>query len=346
MIPQRVDDYIDALIREMENRIDFEQTYKTIYFGGGTPSLLNIKQLEKLFTLINKIKLEENYEITFEGNVESFSFEKLDFLYKNRVNRISVGMQTLSNRLLKIINREHTKEMFIDFLSDTKKAGFESVNIDLMFALPDQSMEELKSDLDQIMTLNINHISIYSLILEDNSVFGKMKDKYNFVDEELEYKMYDYVIKFLKENGYDHYEVSNFSKNGYESKHNLTYWDAAQYYGCGLGASGYIDNVRYENVKSITKYIENSSNLDVISTEIETLTIEEQQKEFILLGLRKLHGFSVNEYKLRFGEDIDVKFKHVLDDLISKKLISRNCDIISLASNAIFVANDVYEKFI
>lgn len=346
MIPQRVDDYVNALVLELEKRIDFGNKYETIYFGGGTPSILTVEQLEKIFNVLNKLELEPNYEITFEGNVESFTKEKLEYLKNNRVNRISVGMQTLNNDLLKIINREHTKEMFISFLNDCKIVGLESVNIDLMFALPNQTMDDLNKDLEQIFELNINHLSIYSLILEENSVFGKNYKKYKFADEDLEYEMYNHVINTLKLNGYDHYEVSNFAKVGYESKHNMMYWDTKEYYGCGLGASGYVDDVRYENVKNINTYIEKSSSLDEISNVVEILDIEAKKKEFILVGLRKLKGIKKSEYQKRFNSSIDIDFKEVLESLENEKLICRNYDIIRLSSNAIFVANDVYEKFI
>lgn len=223
LIPQRVDEYIDALVNELQNKVDLSIIYETVYFGGGTPSVLNLEQLEKLFNFINKIKISKNYEMTFEANVESLNYEKLNFLYNNKVNRLSIGMQTLDNKLLKIINRDHTKEDFIKILKTANEIGFDNINIDLMFALPSQTMEMLNNDLEQIIDLNVKHISSYSLILEENTVFYKLRDKYNFIDEEEEYKMFEKVMNFFKEKGFVQYEVSNYCKEGYASKHNNTY---------------------------------------------------------------------------------------------------------------------------
>lgn len=346
MIPQRVDSYIDALVKEMKQKINLNQVYETIYIGGGTPSILSLDQLKKLFNFINDIKFEKNYEFSFEGNVESFDLEKLKFLYENRVNRISVGMQTLNNRLLKIINREHDKEMFINFLKQAQSVGLFKINVDLMFALPSQTLEEVKQDLQEILKLNLNHVSIYSLILEENSVFNKLKEKYDFVSEKQEYLMYEEVLKFFKENDYKQYEISNFCKNNEMSKHNLIYWNAKEYVGCGLGASGFINNIRYENIKNINMYIENVNDENKISIIKEKLSKLDLKKEFILLGLRKLDGISKKEYQVRFNSELEKDFEMELNSLQNQKLIKIKYDIIKLSSKGLFVANDVFEKFI
>lgn len=346
MIPQRVDDYLDALILEMKQRIDLNTTYETIYIGGGTPSVLTIEQFKKLFTFLDNVKLVEDFEFSVEGNVESFDVKKLEYLFSKRVNRLSVGMQTLNNKLLKIINREHTKEMFIDFLQSAKEVGFEHINVDLMFALPSQSLEEVQNDLNEIKSLNLKHVSIYSLILEEKSVFYQNAHKYEFVDEELEYKMYDLVLEFLKNNDFNHYEISNFCKGDDVSKHNLVYWDAKNYIGCGLGASGYIGNCRYDNTKSIQKYIESCGNLKQITQSEEFLTLEDMKKEFILLGLRKINGINIYDYTKRFNADIFVDFGQTINQLVEIGLLDIQCDIIRLSSKGLFVANDVFEKFI
>lgn len=346
MIPQRVDSYIDALVKEMQKKINLNQVYETIYIGGGTPSILSLEQLTKLFSFINDIKLEKNYEFSFEGNVESFDLEKLKFLHENRVNRISVGMQTLNNQLLKIINREHNKEMFISFLKQAQSVGSFKINVDLMFALPSQTLKEVKQDLQEILKLNLNHVSIYSLILEENSVFYKLKEKYDFVSEEQEYLMYEEVLKFFKENGYKQYEISNFCKNNEMSKHNLIYWNAKEYIGCGLGASGFINNIRYENIKNINMYIENILDENKISIVKEKLSKLDLKKEFILLGLRKLDGISKKEYQIRFNSELEKDFEMELNSLQNQKLIKIKYDIIKLSSKGLFVANDVFEKFI
>lgn len=346
MIPQKVDEYIDALVIELNQKIDLEQTYETIYFGGGTPSILSLKQLEKIFNVIKKVKLVKDYEISFEGNVESFTYEKLDYLYKNGVNRISMGMQTLDNQILKIINRDHTKEMFFEVINNAKKIGFKNINVDMMFALPNQKFEQIQYDLEQLVKLDINHISSYSLILEENSVFYKNKEKYQFLDNETEYKMYEYVMDYLKQHGYEQYEVSNYGKNGNYSKHNMVYWDAKHYIGCGLGASGFENNIRYTNTKSINLYIKNiNSGLNII-TEEEKLDLDDLKQEFMILGLRKTNGVSKQEFFNRFNQDIYDYFGMEIEKLKKLCLITDRNDIIKVSSKAIFVANDVYAEFI
>lgn len=346
MVPQRVDNYIEALILEMRQRVDYNETYDTIYIGGGTPSILTLKQLQVLFKELNKIKLSAQYEFSFEGNVESFSEDKVAFLYQNRVNRLSVGMQTLNNRLLKIINREHTENSFIDFINYSKKIGFEKINVDLMFALPSQTIAEVEQDLVKIKNLNLDHVSIYSLILEENSVFYKNRDKYNFVSEEEEYKMYQLVLNKLKEYGFEHYEISNFCKNKKYSQHNLIYWDAKQYYGLGLGASGFINNLRYENTKNINNYITNVNKINEISKIVEVLSVSDLKAEFVLLGLRKIAGFSIGAYHQKFGSSVLIDFAKEIKFLQQNELIVVEYDIIKMSAKGLFVANDVFEKFI
>lgn len=346
MIPQRVDDYIDALIEELNLRVNLDVEFETIYIGGGTPSILTTQQWNRLFKFLNQIKLSSNYEFSVEGNVETFTQDKLEFLFKNRVNRLSVGMQTLNDRLLKIINRDHNKLMFLNFLNLAKKIGFNQINVDLMFALPSQTLEEVQEDLNEMLSLKLTHVSIYSLILEKNSVFYKMRNKYNFVSEEEEFKMYELVLNVLKNNGYKHYEISNFCLNNEYSKHNLVYWEAKNYIGCGLGASGYLNNVRYENTKNINTYIKSSNNLEIISTQTEILNENDLKNEYMLLGLRKLTGISISEYKQRFKSDLLKDFKTQLHQLKVDNLIEIQCDIIRLSSKGLYVANDVFEKFI
>jgi oxygen-independent coproporphyrinogen-3 oxidase len=243
--------YLESLKKEIES-YSINGTYKTIYIGGGTPSSLSITLLEKLFSYLKNIKLVDDYEFTFECNIDDITEEKLRLLKDNRVNRLSIGVETINRDLQKFINRLHTKEEITNKITISKKY-FSNINIDLIYAIPGETLEILKEDLDFITNFNINHISLYSLIIEEHTKL--YIDNVKPIDDNLDYEMYYYIINYLKEKGYKHYEVSNFAKEGYQSIHNLTYWNNNKYYGLGLGASGYINNTRYNNTRSITKYL-------------------------------------------------------------------------------------------
>ena len=307
-----VDKYLIELNNEIKKKYKGEKL-KTIYKGGGNPSSLNIEQLSNLLNIIKIFNLEKDYEFTFECNIENITEEKLNILYKNKVNRLSIGIQTFNEKYLKFLNRNHNKKDIKEKINIAKKIGFNNINIDLMYAFPNQTLKELESDIDEFLKLDINHISTYSLIIEPHTKLYIEKTKN--IDEDLDRKMYDLICEKLKQNNYNHYEISNFSKENYESKHNLTYWNNENYYGFGCGASGYIDNIRYDNTRNIQEYLKGNYIKDKEKL-TKNITIE---NEFIL-GLRKIKGINIE----KFNKKYDNIFKYdVVNRLIKeKKLIN------------------------
>lgn len=331
---------IELYLNELEKEIEINyknELISTIYIGGGTPSSLNMTQLKKLFEIIKKINLNNSYEFTFECNIEDITLEKAEFLIKQGVNRISLGIQTFNEKHIKLLNRKHTRKMVFKNIEILKKVGFTNINIDLMYALPFETLEELEEDIDLFLSLDVNHISTYSLIIEDNTIF-KIRGITN-VDEEIDAKMYELICKKLTNNAYIHYEISNFSKKDYESKHNLTYWNNEKYYGFGLGASGYINNIRYTNTKSLSTYLKGNY---IYEKEILN-KIETMENEF-MLGLRKLKGISKKSFKEKYI--IDIKSISIINRLLEKNLLLENNNNIYINPKYVYVSNEILEKFI
>ena len=232
--------YLDELSNEVNNNYK-QDMLETIYIGGGTPSILSKKELNKLFSITNKLNIEPNYEFTIEANIADINEEFLSLCKSNKVNRLSIGIETINDKFYKLLNRENNIEDIKNKILLAKKY-FSNINIDLMYAFPNETMEDLKCDLDFFKSLDVEHISIYSLIIEENTKL--YIDGIKPISEELDREMYYYIIDYLENIGYKHYEISNFSKEGLESRHNLNYWNNLSYYGFGLGASGYIENTR------------------------------------------------------------------------------------------------------
>lgn len=330
-----VNSYLDSLSKEIKLAYKNE-TLDTLYIGGGTPSSLSINELKKLFDILKLFKLSDNYEFTFECNIENINEELLKLLRDNRVNRISIGVETFNNKFLAFLNRHHTKESAIETIKLVKKY-FDNINVDLIYALKDQTIKDIEYDIDILLDLDITHISTYSLIIEENTMLyiNNVKN----IDEDLDYDMYKLIENKLSSNGYIHYEVSNYAKTGYESKHNLTYWNNNQYYGFGCGASGYIDNVRYDNTRSITDYIKGKYLLDshILDTN-ETL-----ENEFIL-GFRKLYGINKENFKEKYNMDIhDID---VVNRLLSEKKLIENEKSIYINPNYIYTSNNILTLFL
>ena len=316
--------YLEELKKEI-NSYNLKDTYKTIYIGGGTPSHLSIHLLEKLFSYIKDIKLEDNYEFTIECNIDDITEEKLKLFRNNRVNRLSIGVETINSKLQKVINRHHTKDEVIDKINLSKKY-FNNINVDLIYAIPGETIEILKEDLDFITSFDVSHISLYSLIIEEHTRL--YIDGVEPIDESLDNKMYYYILNYLKGKGYKHYEVSNFAKEGKESRHNLTYWNNEEYYGIGLGASGYLNDVRYTNTRSINKYLKG----EYISTK-ENISKEVSMENELILGLRKIQGIDINVFKNKYKVNL-------LDNSIIKKLLNEK--LLVLKSNNIYISEDNY----
>lgn len=330
---QLVDIYLLELEREINKNYKGEKL-KTIYIGGGTPSSLNLKQLDRLMNIIKIFNLEEENEFTVECNIENITKEKLELLYKNKVNRLSIGIQTFNEKYLEFLNRNHTKKEINEKINLAKKIGFKNINIDLMYAFPNETIEELDQDINEFLKLDITHISTYSLIIEPHTKL--YIDKIKNIDEDLDRKMYDLICKKL--NKYNHYEISNFAKPGYESIHNLTYWNNENYYGFGLGASGYINNIRYDNTKNINEYLKGNyiKNKEELTKNIEI------ENEFIL-GLRKIKGINIEKFNKKY--DNIFKYDVVNRLLKEKKLITDNKNIY-INKEYIYTSNNILIEFI
>lgn len=331
-----IDNYLEELYKEIKQNYKGE-IINTLYIGGGTPSCLNIDELNKLFSIIKIFNKQEKIEFTFECNIENINEEKLKLLYDNGVNRLSIGIQTFNDKFLSFLNRKHNKNIIKEKIDIAKKIGFININIDLIYALKDQTLEDLKEDLNNFLSLDITHISTYSLIIEPNTILY-IKNEEN-IEEDLDFEMYNTIIDILEKNGYKHYEVSNFAKVGYESKHNLTYWNNEEYYGFGLGASGYINNVRYDNTKSINEYLKGNYILDK-----HELSREEQIENEFILGFRKIEGINKENFFNKYN--IDIKSIDTVKKLLKENKLLEDKKNIYINSKYIYVSNDILIEFI
>ena len=320
--------YLDALDKEIDTYY-INDKLKTLYIGGGTPSSLEKKELDRLFSILDKFNLEDKYEFTFECNLNDIDEFLLSYLKDKGVNRLSIGIESFNKDILKILGREYNFD--IKTRINLAKKFFSNINIDLIYAINGQILSDLKKDLEEFISLDVNHISIYSLILEDHTILKTQN--YIEIDENLNREMYDYICKFLKDNGYNHYEISNFAKPGFESVHNLNYWNNGKYYGFGLGASGYVDSVRYTNTRSITKYNDLKFRLD-----IEEINQKTDMENFMILGLRKTKGVSNKEFKDKFDKNIDEVFN-------TKKLDYKD-GYYYINENNLYISNSILLDFI
>lgn len=331
-----VSKYLKALKMEISQNYQGE-SLKTIYIGGGTPSALHPKEFHQLLQLINTFSKQEEYEYTIECNVESLTEEKIKYMKQYGVNRISIGVETFHPHHLKAMNRHHTKQQVIDTIHLLKQYGFNNINIDLIYALPNETMEELQSDLQDFLKLEIPHISTYSLMIEPNTSF--YIQKIQPIEEELDVRMYEEICNTLEKNGYKHYEISNFSKPKYDSKHNLTYWNNAHYYGFGLGASGYIKNIRYTNTRSLTDYCNHKFLL-----EQEEMTLQKNMENEMILGLRKLEGINRNQFYQKYGRKIEDVFP--IKSLQKNGKLQLTNEWIRIPKEQIYLSNETLVEFI
>lgn len=352
---EKVKEYIECLQKEIElesNKYKNEEyEITTIYIGGGTPSFIDASYIERIInTIKQKYKLYENSEIAIEVNPGTINEEKIRKYKDIGINRISIGLQTTKDNLLKQIGRIHTYEEFLNCYKIVKKIGVDNINVDLMLGLPNQTLEDLKESLREVVNLNPNHISLYSLILEENTALEKMvsQNMAKLPEEDLEREMYWTTKKILEENRYIHYEISNFSKKGYESKHNLNCWNQKEYLGFGVAAHSYIKNKRYCNTKNIEEYIKNIQNGKILNnrTICEIQNKIEKQKEYMLLGLRKIQGIDIQKFKNKFIDNPICIFHKELEKLVKEELIEVDLNQIKLTSKGLDFANLVWEEFV
>ena len=343
---QPVDSYLEHLIEEYDS-YDIKNL-RTLYIGGGTPTALSAPQLAFLLEkLTDKLDLSYLEELTIEANPGDLDQEKIAVLKDSPVNRVSLGVQTFNDRMLKQIGRSHSEKDIYENIVNLKKAGFDNISIDLIYALPKQTMEDVKTNVAKAIALDIPHMSLYSLILENHTVFmNRMRrGKLPLPKEDLEAEMFDYIIAELEKAGFEHYEISNFSKPGFESRHNLMYWDNAEYYGIGAGASGYVNGVRYKNHWPIRHYLQavEAGNARV---QEEMLTLKEKMEEEMFLGLRKKSGVSKKRFEEKFGISFEDQYGAVVSELTQQGLLVPDRDIVRMTKQGLFLGDTVAEKFI
>lgn len=344
-----VPQYINALKKEIKNNINKEYKITTIYIGGGTPSSIEENYIADIIETIKlnmndeNLKEFKNVEVTIEVNPGTVTEKKLKTYKEIGINRLSIGLQETHDELLKSIGRIHTYEEFLKTYNLARKIGFNNINVDLIIALPNQTIQDIKENLEKIIKLNPEHISVYSLILEEGTPFYNKynENKIKLPDEELERNMYWYVKNTLENNGYVHYEISNFSKKGFESKHNMNCWNQEEYLGFGVAAHSYNNKTRYSNTNSIEEYIKGSNKIIH-----EEQTLEDMQKEYMLLGLRKIEGINIQKFKNKFAQNPIFIFKEQLSKLVDEELIVIDGNEIKLTNKGLDLANIVWEEFV
>ncbi len=343
---QPVDSYLEHLLGEYRS-YDIHKL-RTLYIGGGTPTALSAPQLETLLDGLTKnLDLSVLEELTIEANPGDLDADKIAVLKNSAVNRVSLGVQTFDDKMLKKIGRSHLEKDIYENIDRLKLAGFDNISIDLIYALPGQTMDQVKDNVEKAITLDIPHMSLYSLILENHTVFmNRMRrGKLPLPKEELEAEMFEYIIEELEQSGFEHYEVSNFSKPGFESRHNLMYWDNAEYYGIGAGASGYVNGVRYKNHGPIRHYLSAVEAGNARVTE-EHLSQREQMEEEMFLGLRKKSGVSITRFEEKFGTSFEDLYGQVVRNLCHQGLLQVEGQQIRMTKKGLFLGDTVAEQFI
>lgn len=339
--------YKNALLNEikefaLQNKNIYE--IKTIFIGGGTPSVFPIGYIGEIMeSIFSNFFVSKDAEISIEANPGTLSYEIIKHFKENEINRISLGVQSLNNDILKNIGRIHTAEQFYENYNNVRKVGFENVNVDLMFSLPNQTLEIFENTIYKILELQPEHISCYSLILEEDTKFYDMYEKGIFkpVDDELDRKFYYKAIDIFEKNNYNLYEISNFSKPNKQCKHNIIYWERGEYIGFGIGASSLLNNTRFSNTRSFLDYI-NFKN----EKEFEILQKEDMYSEFVFLGLRMTKGISKEKFKKEFGIDIRNIYKKELEKFLENGLLLEKDDFIYLSKKGIDLSNVVFSEFI
>ena len=329
-----INDYLNNLEQEIKVRYKSE-IVNTIFIGGGTPSSLDDEELIRLMNIIEIFKLNDNYEFTVECNIESITENKLKIMKKYGVNRISIGVESFDNSIIKLLGRNHTKKDVYNKMGIVKRY-FSNINIDLIYAAYDD-INILKSDIDCFLELDIPHISTYSLIIEDNTML-KINGMKN-IDEDIDYEMYKYIEDALEKNNYIHYEISNYAKNGYQSKHNLVYWNNEEYYGFGLSSTSYINNERITNTRNLRNYL-NGEYLDTSVYEDKDIRMENE----IMLGLRKFDGIDLDRFKEKFNVSLEDIYN--IDNLISEGYLVKEDNYIKIDKKYMYISNEIIVRIL
>lgn len=341
------EEYIDALIKEIKEKCS-DYLIKTIFIGGGTPSYLEENELEKLLMAVSKLNLLDKLEYSMECNPGTVNENKLKIMKKYGINRISFGLQSCNDNLLKKIGRIHTFKEFLENYNLARKVGFDNINVDLMYGLPNLNIQDWKNTLESICELKPEHISAYSLIIEEGTAFYKLyeKDKLELPSEDEERVMDKITKDILKDNGYHQYEISNFALDGKECEHNKVYWSLEEYIGVGSASSSYMDGYRFANTSNINDYIEKiSNNVSVVIDKYEN-SIEDEMEEFVFMGLRMVSGIDILKFEKKFGVDINSIYKEIIEKNIKDGLLVVQKNKMFLTAKGMELSNSVMSDFI
>lgn len=350
----KVEEYVRALVTEIGYYQEFSKKYEvsTVFFGGGTPSLLTGEQMQRIMDALRQSFLfREAVEITMEANPGTVTVEKLRAYQKAGINRLSFGLQSVNNEELKLLGRIHTYEEFLESYEAARNAGFQNINVDLISAIPKQTIRSWEQTLQTIIRLQPEHISAYSLIVEEGTPFAKLygegyEMEHLLPTEEEERRMYERTEELLWEAGYHRYEISNYAKEGYECEHNLGYWERKEYLGLGLGASSLIEETRFSNTEVMEEYLQNVKNPQLLRKGQEGLDRQEQMEEFVFLGLRKMKGIREERFADLFGEDIWNCYGDNLKRMIQEGLLEKEEGALRLTRKGIDISNYVFAEIL
>lgn len=361
---ETIENYVQALVREIySHRMGQEQKFisetlddtavvSSIFLGGGTPSVLKPEQIERIFkALIANFVVAKDAEISMEANPGTVTKEKLHVYKQCGINRISFGLQSANNEELQLLGRIHTYEEFLESYRLARECGFDNINVDLISAIPKQTLQSWEETLQKVKALNPEHISAYSLIVEEGTPFAEMygegcpREK-DLPSEEEERAIYQRTKELLENAGYHRYEISNYAKEGKECKHNLGYWERKEYLGLGLGAASLQNNIRYRNTDDLNIYLQHSKNSSEIRKEEQILSLTEQMEEFVFLGLRKMEGVSEMEFRDLYGKEIDEQYGTQITRFVGEGLLKREKGRLSLTEAGIDVSNYVFAEFL
>ena len=345
------EEYVRALEQEILSYKNFAEDYQvsTLYFGGGTPSVLEGEQMERIMKAIRQtFQIEKKAEITLEMNPGTALREKLDLYRRLGINRLSMGIQSVKNENLKLLGRIHTYEDFLESYHMARDAGFDNISGDLISSLPGQTLAEWKEELEILMETPLEHISVYQLIIEEETEFYKKYGEHEELlpDEETSREIYLWTGKYLRERGFSQYEISNYARAGRESKHNLRYWERKDYLGLGLGAASMIHNMRMSNTRDWKKYMAYCRDPRKIREEVEFLEEPRQMEEFMFLGLRKTRGVSRKEFRRIFGKDLNLVYEKTLEKYLKNGMLQESGDKVFLSEEGILLSNQIFADFL
>ncbi len=346
-----INSFLSALKKEIEyyaQEYSDERIITSVFFGGGTPSLMDVEYLNEILIQISKcFKIAVDAEITIETNPGTISFEKLKAFRQTGFNRISIGVQSFNSEELKFLTRIHSKEAAISTVEEARDAGFENINVDLIFNLPKQTKEIWMNNLQQAVSLPVTHISAYSLILERGTILNKMvlDGKINLQDSDYDAELYSLTIDFLTKKGFHQYEVSNFCNDGFECKHNNAYWHYQDYLSFGTAAHSFMNGKRWWNFSSLSKYISEIENEGTAVRNFEILTEDEKLNEYVMLALRS-NGLNINKFKQKFGNEWLNQKENYFDELVENNFADLNSETIKLTKQGYAVCDEILKNLL